>query len=97
MTRIRADASQGGFHAERGNQEIRNPNSEIPFVPRQNLPDVDPRLCTVCGDCVTVCPTECLAIAREIEVVLAPQSCISCEVCEAVCPVAAIAMRIRDW
>jgi MinD superfamily P-loop ATPase len=66
-------------------------------VPRLDLPDIDSRLCTLCGDCVAVCPTECLAIAREIEVVLLPQSCISCGVCEAVCPVTAIAMRVREW
>ena len=66
-------------------------------MPRQELPDIDPRLCTVCGDCVAVCPTDCLAIARNVEVALMPQSCISCGVCAVVCPAAAIAMRIRDW
>ena len=66
-------------------------------MPRQPLPDIDSRLCTLCGDCVDVCPTECLEIARGIEVVLAPQACIQCEVCAAVCPVAAITMRTRDW
>jgi formate hydrogenlyase subunit 6/NADH:ubiquinone oxidoreductase subunit I len=66
-------------------------------MPRAELPDIDSRLCTLCGDCVDVCPTECLAIAREIEVVLSPQTCINCTVCAAICPVAAITMRSRDW
>ena len=66
-------------------------------MPRQELPDIDSRLCTVCGDCAYVCPTDCLLIARSIEVVLVPQSCINCGVCEAVCLVTAIAMRTRDW
>ena len=77
--------------------EIRNPNSEISFVPRQLLPDIDLRTCTLCGDCLVVCPTECLSVAREVEIVLAPQTCINCAVCEAVCPVTAITMRTQDW
>lgn len=70
-------------------------NAEI--MSRQNLPDIDSRLCTLCRDCVSVCPTECLSIARGVEVVLAPHSCINCEVCEAVCPADAIVMRDREW
>ena len=66
-------------------------------MPRQQLPDIDARLCTLCGDCVAVCPTECLSVARGLEVVLVPQTCINCGVCEAVCPVDAITMHIRDW
>ena len=64
---------------------------------RPELPDIDSRLCTLCGDCVKVCPTDCLSVARGLEVVLAPQSCINCGVCAAICPAAAIAMRPRDW
>ena len=66
-------------------------------MPQQQLPEIDSRLCTVCGDCVDVCPTACLSIARQREVVLVPQACITCDVCEAVCPVAAITMQLRDW
>lgn len=66
-------------------------------MPRQNLPDIDARLCTLCEDCVAICPTDCLSIARGVEVVLAPHSCIDCGICEAICPVSAIAMRTRDW
>jgi MinD superfamily P-loop ATPase len=66
-------------------------------MPRQELPEIDSRLCTLCGDCVAVCPTDALVLARNVQVVLAPQACINCGVCEAACPVAAIAMRPRDW
>lgn len=66
-------------------------------MPRQLLPDIDLRSCTLCGDCVVVCPTECLSVARGIEIVLVPQSCINCSVCEEICPVDAITMRTRDW
>jgi formate hydrogenlyase subunit 6/NADH:ubiquinone oxidoreductase subunit I len=65
-------------------------------MPRQELPDIDVRLCTLCGDCVEVCPTECLSIAG-MQVVLVPQSCISCGVCAAVCPAQAITMQVQDW
>ncbi|HEY3964902.1 MAG TPA: 4Fe-4S binding protein [Planctomycetaceae bacterium] len=66
-------------------------------MPRQLLPQIDSRLCTVCGDCVRICPTGCLSIAREREVVLVPQACINCAVCEAVCPANAIAMQLHEW
>ena len=66
-------------------------------MPRQLLPDIDSRTCTLCGDCVAVCPTECLSVARGTEIVLVPQTCINCSVCEAICPVDAIAMRLQDW
>jgi formate hydrogenlyase subunit 6/NADH:ubiquinone oxidoreductase subunit I len=64
---------------------------------RDDFPDIDSHLCTLCGDCVAVCPTDALAVARGVEIVLTPRTCIQCSVCEAVCPVAAIAMRPRDW
>jgi len=66
-------------------------------MPGQELPDIDSRLCTLCGDCIFVCPTACLSVARSVDIVLAPQACIDCRVCEAICPVDAIAMQSRDW
>ena len=66
-------------------------------MPRQELPDIDSRLCTLCSDCIEVCPTDCLLISGRMEVVLLPQSCIQCGVCAAICPVGAIAMRERPW
>ena len=66
-------------------------------MPRQELPDIDARRCTLCGDCIVVCPADCLSIARDVEVVLAPHACLNCGICEAICPADAIAMRTRDW
>jgi ferredoxin len=56
------------------------------------LPHIDQQTCTGCGDCVTVCPTQALALAGSKAVVAQPQACSYCAVCEAVCPVAAIAL-----
>lgn len=66
-------------------------------MPRQELPQIDSRLCTLCGDCVRVCPTDCLQIVRSLEVLVTPQNCISCAVCAAVCPAGAIAMQSQAW
>ncbi|MFN0053387.1 MAG: ATP-binding protein [Planctomycetales bacterium] len=66
-------------------------------MPRQELPQIDSRRCTLCGDCVAVCPTSCLEVARGMELVVFPRDCISCAVCEAICPVQAIAMGMQAW
>jgi MinD superfamily P-loop ATPase len=66
-------------------------------MPRQELPEIDERRCTLCGDCVMICPTDALQAAGDRTIVVQPRRCISCAVCEPVCPVAAIAMRAQDW
>jgi MinD superfamily P-loop ATPase len=66
-------------------------------MPRQELPQIDARLCTLCGDCLRVCPTDCLKLVRETEIVVVPVACISCAICETVCPTRAIAIEARDW
>lgn len=66
-------------------------------MPRSELPDIDSRRCTLCGDCVGVCPTDALTIHRQLEVLLTPQACIQCGVCAAICPVGAIELQGRDW
>ena len=66
-------------------------------MPRQQLPQIDTRLCTLCGDCVGVCPTDCLDIVNRLEVVVTPEHCISCTVCTAVCPAGATAMQSQAW
>lgn len=64
------------------------------------MPQIDEDLCTGCGDCITVCPTNALALVSgtastefaEVAVLAEPDACNYCGECEAVCPVEAIAL-----
>jgi formate hydrogenlyase subunit 6/NADH:ubiquinone oxidoreductase subunit I len=56
------------------------------------LPTVNAARCTGCGDCVAICPTQCLAMSRSGAVPWLPRplDCVSCSVCVLVCPPDAI-------
>ena len=56
------------------------------------LPAVDATRCTGCGDCVAVCPTQCLGMAAGLPWLPRPLDCVSCSACELVCPADAIQM-----
>jgi MinD superfamily P-loop ATPase len=60
------------------------------------LPVVDAARCTVCGDCVAVCPTECLAMAASLPWLPRPLDCVSCAACALVCPTDAIRLNARE-
>jgi len=53
-------------------------------------PQIDEELCTGCGDCVSVCPAEALALQAGRALVLNPEDCWYCGECEEMCPVGAI-------
>lgn len=53
------------------------------------VPEIDPDLCTLCGDCVEVCAFQALAILGG-EVRLFPEMCHGCGSCGLICPVEAI-------
>lgn len=57
------------------------------------LPLVDMARCTGCGDCVAVCPTECLAMAGTRPWLPRPLDCVACAACELVC--APVAVRFH--
>jgi len=59
----------------------------------REFPVVDETRCTARGDCVQVCPTDCLEMAGNVPWLIRPADCISCSACVAVCPDEAIAMR----
>ena len=60
------------------------------------LPLLDERLCTGCGDCVWVCPTSCLELAGPLPWLPRPGDCISCSLCALVCPVNAIQLSLPE-
>jgi formate hydrogenlyase subunit 6/NADH:ubiquinone oxidoreductase subunit I len=53
-------------------------------------PQIDEKLCTGCGDCVSVCPAEALALQDGHALILNPEDCWYCGECEEMCPVGAI-------
>jgi formate hydrogenlyase subunit 6/NADH:ubiquinone oxidoreductase subunit I len=57
-----------------------------------DLPVLDVTRCTGCGDCVAVCPTECLAMAASLPWLPRPADCVSCALCALVCPTEAVAI-----
>ena len=55
------------------------------------LPKIDCNTCTGCGDCVSVCHVNALAIQELKAVIVRTGDCDYCTDCEAVCPAFAIA------
>ena len=55
-------------------------------------PDLDPTRCTGVGDCVVVCPTQCLALIEGRPRLVRPRDCIACTLCVLVCPEQALRM-----
>ena len=62
-------------------------------MPLGELPALDETRCTGCGDCVRVCPTDCLAMAGPLPWLPRPTDCIRCELCVWICPVNALHMK----
>jgi formate hydrogenlyase subunit 6/NADH:ubiquinone oxidoreductase subunit I len=58
------------------------------------LPVLDETRCTGCGDCVTVCPTDCLAMNGPAPWMPRPLDCVICGLCVRVCPTDALRMGV---
>lgn len=56
------------------------------------LPEIDATLCTGCGRCVDVCPTDALAQKDDKAVLAYPDQCTYCVECEDICPEGAIGL-----
>ena len=63
------------------------------MTPRE-LPAVNVARCVGCGDCVAVCPVDCLAMAGPVPWLPRPADCVSCSACVLVCPTDAV--RLKD-
>ena len=72
------------------------PYTAVFFVPTQwkIALQVDQARCTGCGECVPVCPTDCLAMAGPLPWMPRPGDCISCSVCCLICPADALTMAV---
>ncbi len=62
----------------------------------QEVPVLDETLCTGCGRCVALCPTDCLSMAGPFPWMARPAACVSCAVCVAICPAGAL-KHGRSW
>jgi NAD-dependent dihydropyrimidine dehydrogenase PreA subunit len=62
----------------------------------RELPFLDETRCTGCGDCVPLCPTDCLEMAGVVPWLARPEDCISCEICVLICPVDALQLLPVD-
>jgi NAD-dependent dihydropyrimidine dehydrogenase PreA subunit len=54
------------------------------------IPLLNENRCTGCGDCVRICPADCLDMVGSLPWLPRPEDCISCELCVLVCPVDAL-------
>ena len=54
------------------------------------LPQLNERRCTACGDCIEVCPTRCLEMSAFLPALVRPLDCVSCSLCVLICPVDAL-------
>jgi formate hydrogenlyase subunit 6/NADH:ubiquinone oxidoreductase subunit I len=59
----------------------------------RELPALDPVRCTGCGDCVALCPTDCLAMAGPLPWLPRPLDCVACAACVLVCPTNAVRLE----
>lgn len=60
------------------------------------LPHLDETRCTGCGDCVRVCPTDCLAMAGPLPWMPRPGDCVRCALCVLICPAEALHMAAPE-
>lgn len=50
-----------------------------------NLPVINKEKCTLCGDCVNICPEDALHIVKQAVAFTDPMRCTFCTLCETIC------------
>jgi ferredoxin len=61
----------------------------------RELPVLNASRCTGCGDCVRICPTDCIEMAGALPWIPRPRDCIACAACIAICP--EDALKMQPW
>ena len=56
----------------------------------QSLPIINKQKCTLCGQCVDICPEGVLELEEDTLVIANPQNCTYCTTCEETCPEGAV-------
>ncbi|MGI6655639.1 MAG: P-loop NTPase [Desulfobulbus sp.] len=77
--------------------DVEEPNAHLFLQPQMHgreevttpVPKIDAERCTLCGECVTICRFNALAVAGK-QVLVFPELCHSCGGCLAVCPEGAV-------
>jgi NAD-dependent dihydropyrimidine dehydrogenase PreA subunit len=54
------------------------------------MPVIDPKKCTLCGECINACKLHVLDIQNERVIFIKPEYCNYCATCEGVCAQGAI-------
>ena len=84
-----SSSSRSGF--KQGVQFLKDHGVEV-STPEHNIYK-DDEICTHCGACTAVCPTQALHIKRpEMEVVFDKDKCTVCELCILTCPTRAMGL-----
>jgi formate hydrogenlyase subunit 6/NADH:ubiquinone oxidoreductase subunit I len=66
------------------------------MILQTELPLLDETRCTGCGDCVPICPTQCLEMAGVFPWLPRPRDCIVCEICVRICPADALRLAMVE-
>jgi ferredoxin len=81
--------SKTGFN--KGVKYLKDKGVSVSFPEHQIFKDEE--ICTHCGACTAVCPTEALYIKRpEMEVIFDQEKCSVCELCLVTCPTRAMGL-----
>ncbi len=68
----------------------------MPFAPKKRKrgnnmpPKINVKKCNGCGECIKVCPVNCLELKGKKSVLARPKECIDCRACEVSCKFGAI-------